>query len=79
MAAAATPIAPTRPQPGVASIRSYLKSVNVKPNCQQGHYYLLNNYNPGYFGDGTNAYAPDQQSAEHGVHDPALNGQEHRQ
>src|SRR6516164_3107210 len=43
--------------PGVASIVSYLKSVNVKPNCQEGHYYLLNNYNPGYFGDGSNAYA----------------------
>ena len=26
------------------------------PNCEQGHYYLLNNYNPGYFGDGSNAY-----------------------
>jgi phospholipase C len=26
------------------------------PNCESGHYYLLNNYNPGYFGDGTNAY-----------------------
>ena len=24
--------------------------------CAQGHYYLLNNYNPGYFGDGSNAY-----------------------
>ena len=22
-------------------------------NCEDGHYYLLNNYNPGYFGDGT--------------------------
>ena len=43
--------------PGVAAIDDYLKSVNVKPNCQEGHYYLLNNYNPGYFGDGTNAYA----------------------
>ena len=43
--------------PGVASVLSYLKSVNVKPNCQEGHYYLLNNYNPGYLGDGTNAYA----------------------
>ena len=21
-----------------------------------GHYYLLNNYNPGYFGNGKNAY-----------------------
>lgn len=43
--------------PGVASIVAYLKSVNVKPNCQEGHFYLLNNYNPGYFGDGTDAYA----------------------
>jgi phospholipase C len=43
--------------PGVAAIRSYLQSVNVKPNCQEGHYYLLNNYNPGYLGDGSNAYA----------------------
>ena len=44
-------------QPGVAAIVSYLTSVNVKPNCDPGHYYLLNHYNPGYFGDGTNAYA----------------------
>jgi phospholipase C len=44
-------------QPGVAAIANYLKSVKVKPNCQQGRYYLLNNYNPGYFGDGTDAYA----------------------
>jgi len=28
----------------------------VNPNCDPGHYYLLNNYNPGYFGDGSNAY-----------------------
>jgi phospholipase C len=44
-------------QPGVATIVAYLTSVNVKPNCDPGHYYLLNNYNPGYYGDGTNAYA----------------------
>jgi phospholipase C len=44
-------------QPGVKPIVDYLKSVNVKPNCEQGHYYILNNYNPGYYGDGTNAYA----------------------
>ncbi len=36
----------------------------IKPNCDAGHYYLLNNYNPGYNADGTlavndsNAYAP---------------------
>ena len=42
-------------QPGVGPVVSYLQSlpVAVKPNCDQGHYYLLNNYNPGFFGDGT--------------------------
>ncbi len=37
---------------------NYLGSLDrkVKPNCESGHYYLLNNYNPGYFGDGSNAY-----------------------
>ena len=44
-------------QPGVAAVVAYLTSVKVKPNCEAGHYYLLNNYNPGYYGDGTNAYA----------------------
>ena len=45
-------------QPGVAPILNYLSSLPtpIKPNCEAGHYYLLNNYNPGYFGDGTNAY-----------------------
>jgi len=45
-------------QPGVGEIVAYLKSLPspVDPRCQAGHYYLLNNYNPGYFGDGSNAY-----------------------
>ncbi|MBV8720311.1 MAG: phosphoesterase [Chloroflexi bacterium] len=43
-------------QPGVGPIVNYLKAIHVKPNCEPGHYYLLNNYNPGYFGDGSNAY-----------------------
>jgi phospholipase C len=45
-------------QPGVGPILSYLSSLNppINPNCDPGHYYLLNNYNPGYFGDGSNAY-----------------------
>ena len=36
----------------------YLKSLPtpINPRCQKGHYYLLNNYNPGYFGDGSNAF-----------------------
>jgi phospholipase C len=45
-------------QPGVAPIVNYLSSLPqpIDPNCDAGHYYLLNNYNPGYFGDGSNAY-----------------------
>jgi phospholipase C len=45
-------------QPGVAAILTYLSSLpyQVDPKCAPGHYYLLNNYNPGYFGDGSNAY-----------------------
>ena len=45
-------------QPGVAPIVNYLKSLAhpIKPNCEAGHYYLLNNYNPGYFGNGNNAF-----------------------
>jgi phospholipase C len=43
-------------QPGVATIVNYLNAIGINPNCQAGRYYLLNNYNPGYFGDGSNAY-----------------------
>ena len=39
-------------QKGVASVDSYLSALGVSPNCDSGHYYLLNNYNPGYVGDG---------------------------
>jgi len=46
-------------QPGVAAITSYLGSLArpIDPHCEQGHYYLLNNYNPGYYGSGKSAYA----------------------
>jgi len=45
-------------QPGVAPIVNYLRSLPrpINPNCEPGRYYLLNNYNPGYFGNGNNAY-----------------------
>src|SRR6202521_2388287 len=45
--------------PGVSLVVSYLQSLRrpIRPNCDPGHYYLLNNYNPGYYGDGRNAYA----------------------
>lgn len=41
-------------QPGVGSVVNYLKGLPkaVTPNCEDGHYYLLNNYNPGYLGNG---------------------------
>src|SRR5262249_23646052 len=42
-------------QPGVAAIVNYLGSLKSKPspNCAPNTYYLLNNYAPGYFGDGS--------------------------
>ncbi|MGA2099129.1 MAG: alkaline phosphatase family protein [Candidatus Acidiferrum sp.] len=49
-------------QPGVGPIVSYLHSIKIDPRCEPGHYYLLNNYNPGYFGDGTNAYTDQNPS-----------------
>jgi phospholipase C len=44
-------------QPGVPSIVNYLEGLArpVEPNCQSGAYYILNNYNPGYNGDGSSA------------------------
>ncbi len=45
-------------QPGVSTIVNYLQSLPkpVDPHCEVGHYYLLNNYNPGYFGNGNDAF-----------------------
>jgi phospholipase C len=44
--------------PGVAAVRNFLaaQTPSIRANCEGGRYYLVNNYNPGYFGDGTNAY-----------------------
>jgi phospholipase C len=46
-------------QHGVNAVVGYLQSLDPKinPNCEAGHYYLLNNYNPGYYGNGTVADA----------------------
>src|SRR5258708_6890529 len=46
-------------QPGVPQITSYLSSLStpINANCDATHFYLLNNYNPGYYGSGANAYA----------------------
>jgi phospholipase C len=37
---------------GVAAVTNYLDSMSVSTNCTAGHYYLVNNYNPGYFPSG---------------------------
>ena len=49
-------------QPGVGPIVDYLAKLHVDPRCEPGHYYLLNNYNPGWFGNGNNAYADQNPS-----------------
>jgi phospholipase C len=49
-------------QPGVPAVVNYLQSLNppIDPRCAASSYYLLNNYNPGFNGDGTLAsqYSP---------------------
>ena len=44
-------------QPGVPAITNYLESLPrpVNPNCDTGHFYILNNYNPGFNGDGSSS------------------------
>ncbi len=49
-------------QPGVKPILDYLRSLRINPRCEPDHYYLLNNYNPGYFGDGSNAFTDQNPS-----------------
>src|SRR5450631_1740521 len=41
----------------VTAVVGYLQSLTrpIKPNCDPGHYYILNNYNPGFNGDGSSA------------------------
>jgi phospholipase C len=43
-------------QHGVKPILDYLRLLHIESRCEPGHYYLLNNYNPGWFGNGNNAY-----------------------
>jgi phospholipase C len=42
-------------QPGVTAVENYLEALTpaISPRCAPGAYYLLNNYNPGFVGDGT--------------------------
>jgi phospholipase C len=41
-------------QPGVTAVENYLEALStpINPRCASGAYYLLNNYNPGFVGDG---------------------------
>jgi phospholipase C len=46
-------------QPGVAAIKAYFSMLPFVPwpnDCQPNAFYLVNNYNPGYFGTGQVAY-----------------------
>jgi phospholipase C len=49
-------------QPGVPAVVNFLSSLPtpISPRCAPNAYYLLNNYNPGYNGDGTltSQYSP---------------------
>ncbi|HEY6248333.1 MAG TPA: alkaline phosphatase family protein [Candidatus Angelobacter sp.] len=42
-------------QPGIKPIRDYLESLpyDPEPNCQAGHFYMINNDSPGFLPDGT--------------------------
>jgi phospholipase C len=44
--------------PGAKEVVAYLGSLKhpIEPRCEAHHFYLLNNYNPGFFGNGKNAY-----------------------
>lgn len=44
-------------QPGVPAVTNYLEGLPrpVDPNCDAGHFYILNNYNPGFNGDGSSS------------------------
>ena len=48
-------------QPAVPAIVNYLQALNppISPRCTTGAFYLLNNYDPGYNGDGSlNTFTP---------------------
>jgi phospholipase C len=48
-------------QPAVPAVVNYLQALNppISPRCTTGAYYLLNNYDPGYNGDGSlNTFTP---------------------
>jgi phospholipase C len=51
-------------QPGVAPIVRYLEALpyRAEPNCAEGHYYMLDNTNPGFLPNGFQAPSPATQN-----------------
>ena len=60
---------------GLSAVAAAARSIR---NCETGHYYLLNNYNPGYFGDGTQRLHRHRNPQQHRVHDSAVDHAQHR-
>jgi len=52
-------------QPGVLPIVTYLDRLpyDAEPNCKEGHYYMVDNTNPGYLPDGTLVPSPATQGS----------------
>jgi phospholipase C len=42
-------------QPGVGPLNSYLQSLELPTKCEAGHYYMINNTNPGFLPNGAPA------------------------
>jgi phospholipase C len=39
-------------QPGVLPVVTYLGTLGIKPNCETGHFYMVNNLSPGFLPNG---------------------------
>jgi phospholipase C len=52
-------------QPGVKPIVSYLDALHypAEPNCSEGHFYMINNVNPGFLPNGTAVPTPATQGS----------------
>lgn len=52
-------------QPGILPIVKYLNGLHyaAEPNCAEGHYYMINNVNPGFLPNGTPVPSPATQGS----------------
>jgi phospholipase C len=52
-------------QPGVAPIVNYIEKLpyEAEPNCKEGHFYMLDNTNPGFLPNGTPVPSPSTQGS----------------